>query len=223
MFTKHSFSCLLHFFHHVNSEGLPGPGEPDCDPCAWYPCRRYSGITTCLIKKVASTKSWYIPKTEPVFAQQAPSPLGNEILDVVRLCIQLLLPGIFHIQEGHVSGRQGQHKNWLGLHIMKKLHEIGGYLNKGYHIFIDSYFMSVPLVHHLHQRSICVTGTVRSNRKLLPQQFKNKFAVSQIWSSSCKCFPREEITENSVILLSHHATAKEEEVRGRHGGNPQTT
>jgi hypothetical protein len=35
------------------------------------------------------------------------------------------------------------------------------------------------------------------------------------------CFPQEEITKNPVILLSRHATAQEEEVRGRHGGNPQ--
>jgi hypothetical protein len=27
--------------------------------------------------------------------------------------------------------------------------------------------------------------------------------------------------KNSVILLSNHATAQEEEVRGRRGGNPQ--
>jgi hypothetical protein len=36
MFTKHCFSHLLRFFHLVNKEGLPGPGEPDYDPCARY-------------------------------------------------------------------------------------------------------------------------------------------------------------------------------------------
>jgi hypothetical protein len=48
---------------------------------------------------------------------------------------------------------------------MKKLLETGGYLNKG---FINSYFMSVPLVRHLHQLSTYITGIVRRNRKLLP-------------------------------------------------------
>jgi hypothetical protein len=50
--------------------------------------------------------------------------------------------------------------------MMRRLLEIGGYLNEGYHVFIDSYFMSVPLVRHLHQLSTYITGTVRRNRKL---------------------------------------------------------
>jgi hypothetical protein len=63
--------------------------------------------------------------------------------------------------------------------IMEKLLEIGGYLNKGYNVFVDIGFMSVPLVRCLHQLSTYMTGTVRRNRKLLPQQFKNKLAVGQ--------------------------------------------
>jgi hypothetical protein len=69
-------------------------------------------------------------------------------------------------------------KNGLGYTIMKKLLEIGGYLNKGYSVFVSDYFMSIPLVHH-HHLSTYITGTVRRNRKLLPQQFKNKFAIGQ--------------------------------------------
>jgi hypothetical protein len=33
-------------------------------------------------------------------------------------------------------------KNGWGYTIMKKLLEMGGYLNKGYHVFIDNYFVS---------------------------------------------------------------------------------
>jgi hypothetical protein len=36
MFTKHCFPHLLCFFHLVNNEGLPGPREPDYNPCARY-------------------------------------------------------------------------------------------------------------------------------------------------------------------------------------------
>jgi hypothetical protein len=63
-----------------------------------------------------------------------------------------ILPGLFHIQIGQVSGGQGQHP--------KKLLEIGEYLNKGYHVFVGTYLMSVPLVHHLHQLNTYITGTV---------------------------------------------------------------
>jgi hypothetical protein len=36
MFTKHHFPHLLHYFHLVNNEGLPGSGKPDYDPLARY-------------------------------------------------------------------------------------------------------------------------------------------------------------------------------------------
>jgi hypothetical protein len=36
MFTEHCFSHLMCFFHLVNDDGLPGPREPDYDPCARY-------------------------------------------------------------------------------------------------------------------------------------------------------------------------------------------
>jgi hypothetical protein len=77
-----------------------------------------------------------------------------------------------------------------------------------------------------HQQRTYITGTVRRNRKLLPHQLKNKFTVAQ--KMYCRSgpllmrFPQQEITKkNPVILLSSHVTAQEEEVQGRHGGNPQ--
>jgi hypothetical protein len=74
---------------------------------------------------------------------------------------------------------------------MKKLLEIRWYLKNGYHVFVDNYFMSVPLVCHLHQLSTYITGTVRRNRKLLPQQLKNKSAVGQ--KVYCRSGPLQEV------------------------------
>jgi hypothetical protein len=62
---------------------------------------------------------------------------------------------------------------------MEKLLKIGEYLDKGYHVLVDNYFISVLLFHHLHQLSTYITGTVRRNREILPQKFKNKLAVGQ--------------------------------------------
>jgi hypothetical protein len=74
-------------------------------------------------------------------------------LDVVELCVQLLL-GVLHVQRDQVSGRQEHHpKNGLGYTVTKKLLEIGGYLNKGYHVFVYNSFMSFSLIRHLYQLS----------------------------------------------------------------------
>jgi hypothetical protein len=101
--------------------------------------------------------------------------------------------------------------------VMKKLLLIGGDLNKVYHFFVDNYFMSVLLVHHLHQLSTYITRTVRRNRKLLLQQFKNK-CIANLAPFSHVFSVRRNHKENSIIILSSHATAQEEEVQGRHGG-----
>jgi hypothetical protein len=104
-------------------------------------------------------------------------------------------PGFFTYRGARSQeNKENIKKNGPRYTIMKKVLEIGGYLNKGYQVFVDNYFTPVPLVCHLLQLSTHITGTVRSNRKLLPQQFKNKFAVGQknillICSPSRMCFP----------------------------------
>jgi hypothetical protein len=100
-------------------------------------------------------------------------------LDAVRLCVQLLPECLSHTEGPGLRKTWTTSKKWTGVHHHEKLLEIGGYLNKGYHVFVTNYFMSVPLVRHLHEFIIYITGTVSTHRELLPQQFKNKFASGQ--------------------------------------------
>jgi hypothetical protein len=108
---------------------------------------------------------------------------------------------------------------------VKKLLEIGGYLNKGYHGFVDNYFMSVPLVCHLYQLSTYITGTATKNRKIYPSSSSTNLLLKknllQFWSPSRTVFRKKKSQKNPVIHLSSHATAQKEEVWGRHRGNPQ--
>jgi hypothetical protein len=47
------------------------------------------------------------------------------------------------MHRAQVSAKQEHHpKNGMGYTVLKRLLEIGGYLNKGYHVFFDHYFMS---------------------------------------------------------------------------------
>jgi hypothetical protein len=103
-------------------------------------------------------------------------------------------------------------KNWPAVYRHEKLLEIGGYLSKGYHVFVDSYFMSVALVHHLHQLSTYITGTLRRNRKLLPQQFKNKFKFAFEQKMYCRSVPLlsyvfcEKKSQKKILLFFSPAT-----------------
>ena len=44
------------------------------------------------------------------------------------------------------------------------------YLNKGHHLFMDNYYNSLPLSNKLLSKKTHVTGTLRINRKGLPQE-----------------------------------------------------
>ena len=43
------------------------------------------------------------------------------------------------------------------------------YINKGYRLFVDNWYTNVPLFLKLERRGILTCGTVRGNRKYLPQ------------------------------------------------------
>jgi hypothetical protein len=108
---------------------------------------------------------------------------------------------------------------------VKRLLLIGGHLDKGYHIFFNNYFMSVPFVCHLHQLSIYKTGIVRRNRKLYPSSSRTNLQLDRKYTADLVPFlrvfsVRTAHKKNPVICLSSHDTAEEEGVQGTHGGNP---
>ncbi|XP_040177296.1 piggyBac transposable element-derived protein 4-like [Rana temporaria] len=46
-------------------------------------------------------------------------------------------------------------------------------LEKGYHLYVDNFYTSLPLFHNLHRRKTPACGTVRKNRKGFPQKLLN--------------------------------------------------
>jgi hypothetical protein len=143
MFIKHCFSHLLHFFHLVNNEGLPGPRE------YYNPCARYQPLVDHANRVV-----WHhdaprqeISVNESLVGTKNKASLKHHHHWGIKFwmlcdCVKLL-PGVFHIERGQVSLKQGQHpRKWPGVHRCEKLPEIGVYLNKGYHVFVNNYFMS---------------------------------------------------------------------------------
>ena len=69
----------------------------------------------------------------------------------------------------------------LAMHVVLKLTE--PYANKGYRLFVDNWYTSVPVFLELERRGILACGTVRGNRKFLPKDI-----VDQRSSSSSLVF-----------------------------------
>jgi hypothetical protein len=141
MFTEHSF-------YRVNKEGLPDPREPDYDPCV-----RYQPLVDHANRLF---RHHYNPHQEINVHETLAGTKNRTSLMQYSLkkhhhhwgikfwllcdCVQLL-PRVFHIQRSQTSRRQGKcppPSKWPGLYHCKKLLEIGGYLNKRYHVFIHN-------------------------------------------------------------------------------------
>lgn len=56
--------------------------------------------------------------------------------------------------------------------VVKELMTEAGLLNKGYHLFVDNFYTSPTLAQYLHSKKTLLTGTLRSNRKGVPQMLK---------------------------------------------------
>jgi hypothetical protein len=56
---------------------------------------------------------------------------------------------------------------------------MGNCFFNGYHIFIDSLLATVSLASVLYKLGIFITGTIRRNRKFLPNAFRNKLQIGE--------------------------------------------
>jgi hypothetical protein len=127
MFTKHRFSHLLRFFHLVNSEGLPGPGEPDYNPNARYQplvdhANRVFSHHYTPHQEISDDESLVGTKNKTSLMQYLSNKHHHRSGIKFWMLCDKLLPGDSHIQSDQVSGRQGQHpkKNGMEYTVMKK-------------------------------------------------------------------------------------------------------
>jgi hypothetical protein len=94
-------------------------------------------------------------------------------------------------------------------------------LNKGYHVFVDNFFSSVQLALELFREGTYLTGTVRGNRRDLPNAIK----TAKLQPNTSLYFRRQELLtvayrekksqRNPVLLMSTKEKAKNVEVTAR--------
>ncbi|XP_023213147.1 piggyBac transposable element-derived protein 4-like [Centruroides sculpturatus] len=206
MFSQQRFCQLVSFFHFVDDSKLPGLGESGYDPCAKFqPLLNHANRVF---------RHHYTPHQEiSINAICMGLKFWMMIDSVSSYCL-----GFFPFQrtesqqEDHSISELGS-----GYNVVQKLLEIDIYLNKGYHFFIDRCFMSVPLVLRLYSLQTYVTGTVRGDHKMLPQQFKKKFAAGETSyfrsGPVLACgFKEKQSQMYPIITLSSHAWARDVEV-----------
>ncbi|PNF31176.1 hypothetical protein B7P43_G15164, partial [Cryptotermes secundus] len=170
MFPRDHFQLILKFFHLVDNKNLAGPRQPGYDPCTKFqPLIDHANTLF---------HHHYVPHQLNVDE----SLVGNKNHTQLMQC----LPNKYHHRRGiklwmlcdslskycvafFVYRGGGNNKKYgLAYTVLMKLLNMGNYLHKGYHIFMDNFFSSIPLAKELYELQTFITGTIRRNRKWLP-------------------------------------------------------
>lgn len=236
MFSRNRFQLLLRFFHLTDNRNIPDPGQPNYDPCArmeplvdhanrlfrhhYTPHQQISIDESLIGTKNHTQLMQYLPNKHH---HRWGIKLWMLCDSVTNYCLA------FSIYRGAKTDEDKAEiqEHGLAYTVVMKLLQMGNYLSKGYHVFIDNFFTSIPLAKALYEVKTFITGTIRRNRKYLPTNFKNKFQVGEK-----KYFRRgpmlalamreKKSQRGPVLLLSTNSKAEEREItRTRH--RQQTT
>ncbi|XP_023241866.1 piggyBac transposable element-derived protein 4-like [Centruroides sculpturatus] len=237
MFSRTRFYHLLRFFHLVDNSKLSGPAEEGYDPCAKFQplvdhANRVFRHYYTPHQQICVDESLVGTTIRTSLLQHLPKKHHQWGIKFWMLCdsVSNYCLSFFTYRRARTQQEKDNNSKFgLGYSVVKKLLETGMYLNKGYHLFVDNFFMSVPLVRNLYSLGTYITGTVRRNKKYLPAPLKSsKFSVGQTSyfrsGPLLACGFREKLSQkNPVLLLSSHARACEGQIvrRGVAKSKPQ--
>ncbi|XP_046827578.1 piggyBac transposable element-derived protein 4-like [Vespa crabro] len=128
-------------------------------------------------------------------------------------------------KETTISDRK---KFGLGYDAVLNLLKDSNCLNKGYHIFVDNFFTSVELARYLYSMDTYLTGTIRRNKKCIPDNLKeaNVNEVKYFRNNEILfCAYREKKSvKNPILLISTKAEKQNVTItKNRHGREIRST
>lgn len=188
MFSRNRFEILLKFFHIVDKNTLPKLGDPNYDPCGRFQClidhcNRVFRTHFTPYEKLSIDESLVGTKKRISLTQYIPKKKHHKwgiklwvLCDAdTKYCYQ------FYCYKGarYETERARIDQFGLGYTVVVKLLEMANLLNKGFHMFLDNFFVTKKLARYLYSNSTNVTGTVRIDRKGIPNQLRGKFPVGK--------------------------------------------
>lgn len=188
MFSRSRFENLLTFFHLVDNEKLPKAGQPGYDPCQKFEpivehCNQLFPRFYQAHEQISVDESMIGTKCHTSLIQYLPNKHHHRwgvkfwvLCDSVsKYCLKLFC----YKGKKSMEDRDDQKEFGLGFAVVKKLLTACNYLKRGYHVFIDNFFVSNGLAKWLFSEKTYMTGTCRRNRKDLPVGVKRKFKVGE--------------------------------------------
>lgn len=186
MFKRNRFQLILSFFHIVDNSTLPTVNQPDYDGAQKFQplvdhCNRLFKHFYTAHQQLSVDESLIGTKSQTALTQYLPNKHHHRwgiklwvLCDSVsNYCLSMFC------YKGKKSNNDEIKRYGLGYSVVTGLLRACNYLNKGFHIFADNFFTSVPLVKMLYSLKTYFTGTVRKNKKNLPDGVKQTLQVGQ--------------------------------------------
>lgn len=188
LMSRNRFEIILKFFHITDVSNIPQHGQPDYNPLGrfqplidhanrlfrqFYTPNQSMSIDESLVgtkKRIGLTQ--YMPKKKH---HRWGIKLWVLCDAITHYCVA------FSCYKGARNMEDIEQRAECGLahKVVVNLMEMGNYLNKGFHLYLDNFFTSIPLARYLYSKLTWLTGTLRLNRKGVPKQLKGKYRVGQ--------------------------------------------
>ncbi|XP_043263437.1 piggyBac transposable element-derived protein 4-like [Colletes gigas] len=174
MFSRNRFQLILKFFHLADTKDLPRPGQPGYDPCGKIqPLIDHANTVFRQIytphEQMSIDESLVGTKNHTQLLQYLPNKHHHRWgIKLWMLCDSVsnyCLAIYIYRGAGSAADRFEIQENGLAHTVVMKLLTKGNYFSKGYHIFVDNFFTSIPLAKALYDLGTYITGTIRRNRK----------------------------------------------------------
>jgi hypothetical protein len=220
--SRNRFQAILKFFHITNSTTLPPHGSPDYNPCGRFQplidhANRLFHHYYVPYQKLSVDESLVGTKKRVALTQYMPKKKHHRwgiklwvLCDAItNYCLQ------FYCYKGakYEDNREEIERVGQGYSVVKKLMEMGNFLNKGYHLYLDNFFTSKKLVRFLYENMTWLTGTYRIDRKGVPKKLLGKFPVGKrVYVRKgpllFMAFREKASNKTQFILVSSNAKAK---------------
>lgn len=230
MFTRNRFQLLLAFFHIVDNTKLPKANQPDYDASQKFQpllehCNRLFKFFYTAHQQVSVDETLIGTKSQTAITQYLPNKHHHRwgiklwvLCDSIsNYCMSMIC------YKGKKGSSEVSKQYGLGYAVVTSLLRACNYLNKGFHVYTDNFFTSVPLVKKLYEWKTFFTGTVRKNKKGLPDGIKQSFQVGQKkYYKQGKVlafgYRQKKSQQKPVLLLSSKTEISEaEDTKRRHG------
>ena len=165
------YLLLLKFLHYNNNDNMPAPNDENADklfklrPLVDHLFEKFQDVYTPS-REICIDESLLLWKGRLQFKQYIPLKRSRFGIKLFMLCEDAGYTYRFRVYTGKTTLIDGNKNLSVSERIVDDL--MKPLLNKGYRLYIDNWYTSIPLFQYLRDNNTLACGTIRKNRKGFP-------------------------------------------------------